>query len=353
MHTYEFSNVLHATGPEAGSVEGVIVKKVIGSFRVAYNGQLVDCAAPHSGKDGRRADARHGRREEGARRREQADDRAAGDDAWTGELAVGDRVAVQPINGGRGRIVAQLPRRNALARRGAGAAGGRHVHSQVIAANLDRVVAVMAAAQPAPKWNLLDRYLVSAEAAGIPALICLTKADLAQDRSGGLPDDVQAAIDDYRRIGYAVVVTSAADGHGLEALRAALHDGVSALIGKSGVGKTSLLNALEPGLGLRVKAVSAATEKGQHTTTNLELFALEGGGAVVDTPGMREFGLWQVDESDLAQHFPEMRAYIGRCRFGLDCRHDEEPGCAVRRAVMDGAIDPRRYRSFLRLRLDE
>jgi ribosome biogenesis GTPase len=102
-----------------------------------------------------------------------------------------------------------------------------------------------------------------------------------------------------------------------------------------------------------VNAISQATGKGKHTTTHLELFPLESGGGVVDTPGMREFGLWQVDESDLALYFPEMRPYIGQCRFGLNCRHDEEPGCAVRRAVMDGAIDPRRYRSFQRLRLED
>jgi ribosome biogenesis GTPase len=272
------------------------------------------------------------------------------------DLAVGDRVAVQLLDDERGRIVTALARRNALARRGAGSAFGRHVNAQVIAANLDRVVAVMAASQPAPKWNLLDRYLVSAEAAGIPALICITKADLARQASpnqGRLPDDAQAALDNYRRIGYPVIVTSAAGGQGLDELRQALSAGTSALIGKSGVGKTSLLNALQPGLGLRVKAVSDATEKGRHTTTHLELFPLESGGGVVDTPGMREFGLWQVDESDLALYFPEMRPYIGQCRFGLNCRHDEEPGCAVRRAVMDGAIDPRRYRSFQRLRLED
>jgi ribosome biogenesis GTPase len=118
------------------------------------------------------------------------------------------------------------------------------------------------------------------------------------------------------------------------------------------VGKSSLLNALEPGLGLRVSAVSEYTGKGRHTTTHLEMFMLEYGGAIIDTPGVREFGLWDVAEDDLALFYPEMRPYVGRCRFGLDCRHDEEPGCAIRKAVMDGQISPRRYQSYLRLQVE-
>ena len=113
-----------------------------------------------------------------------------------------------------------------------------------------------------------------------------------------------------------------------------------------------LLNALQPGLGLRVNAVSQATGKGRHTTTSVEMFALESGGAIVDTPGVREFGLWDVDADELALLFPEMRPLVGRCRFGLDCRHDDEPGCAVRKAVMTGQISPRRYQSYLRLQAE-
>jgi ribosome biogenesis GTPase len=119
------------------------------------------------------------------------------------------------------------------------------------------------------------------------------------------------------------------------------------------VGKSSLLNALQPGLGVQVRDISRATGKGRHTTAHLEMFPLESGGALVDTPGTREFGLWDVSEADLAEFFPEMRPYLGRCRFGLDCRHDEEPGCAVRRAVMSGAISPHRYHSYLRLADEE
>ncbi|MRR10443.1 ribosome small subunit-dependent GTPase A, partial [bacterium] len=133
---------------------------------------------------------------------------------------------------------------------------------------------------------------------------------------------------------------------------AALRGRRSLLLGKSGVGKTSLLNALEPGLGLRVQATNQVTGKGRHTTTAATLFPLALGGAIIDTPGIREFGLWDVDADDLAYLFPEMRPHLGHCRFGLDCRHAEEPGCAVRKAVTAGLVSPYRYQSYLKLRTD-
>ena len=139
---------------------------------------------------------------------------------------------------------------------------------------------------------------------------------------------------------------------GLDELKARLRDRLSVLVGKSGVGKTSLLNAVEPGLGLRVQAVSQVTGKGRHTTSASESFALGFGGAIVDTPGIREFGLWDVAEDDLALFFPEMRPFVGQCKFRLDCRHDEEPGCAIRKAVVAGEISPYRYQSYLKLRAE-
>ena len=138
-------------------------------------------------------------------------------------------------------------------------------------------------------------------------------------------------------------------GEGIDDLRKALTGRISVLVGKSGVGKTALLNALQPGLGLRVKEVNLATGKGRHTTTNLEMFPLEGGGAIVDTPGTREFGLWETN-IDMAMLFREMQPLVGKCRFGLDCQHDAEPGCAIRKAVMAGEINPRRYQSYLHLK---
>jgi ribosome biogenesis GTPase / thiamine phosphate phosphatase len=258
-------------------------------------------------------------------------------------VAIGDEVRYIPPSSGSGMIVEVLPRRNRLARREA--SHGHHAREQVIVANLDQVMPVFSAAQPSPSWNLLDRYLASAESLGLAALVVITKLDLAEgDR------ELLAAVQEYRRIGYPVLLTSASSGEGIPELRARLQGRVTALVGKSGVGKSTLLNAVQPQLGLRVSAVSGQTGKGRHTTTHLELFPLQGGGAVADTPGMREFGLWQVDEGDLAYLFPEMRGLVGSCRFGLDCTHRREPGCELRKAVEAGQIQRRRYESMLRLR---
>ncbi len=277
--------------------------------------------------------------------------RGAGRAPGTGtptDPVVGDVVRFVRVAGGSGQIVEVLPRRNQLARRGAVPRPGAHASEQVIVANVDLVVPVFAAAHPTPKWNLLDRYLALAEARALPSLVCITKADLAP----GGDDEFEEALAEYRRLGYPLVLTSAHTGAGLDALRAALRGRVAVLLGKSGVGKTSLLNALEPGLGLRVAEVSRATGKGRHATTQARLFPLDGGGALVDTPGTREFGLWDVAADELALFFPEMRPWVGQCKFGLDCRHDEEPGCAIRQAVLRGQVSPRRYQSYLRLCAD-
>lgn len=265
-------------------------------------------------------------------------------------LAVGDEVRYIKAEDGRGLIIDMLPRRNKLTRRSAvpkPLSHGAHPFEQIIVANVDQVVAVLAAAQPDPKWNLLDRYLASAEVSEVRALICITKMDLVDENNGELQD----ALSEYKRIGYTTVLTSAYTGAGIEELRDALVGRTSVLVGKSGVGKTALLNMLQPELGLRVKEVSQVTGKGRHTTTNLEMFPLDIGGAIVDTPGTREFGLWEFDD-DFALLFPEMVPLVGTCRFGVDCQHDEEPGCAIRKAVVDGQISPRRYQSYLALKKD-
>jgi ribosome biogenesis GTPase len=265
---------------------------------------------------------------------------------------VGDVVRFTDSRDGTGQIVEVLPRRNRLARRSAVPMPGAHAFEQVIVANVDQVVPVFAAANPAPHWNMLDRYLVSAESLELPSLICITKLDLACvacETGSSIDRGLREAVEQYRQAGYPVILTSAVTGEGIDELKQALKGRLSVLVGKSGVGKTFLLNTLQPGLGLRVKAVNQVTGKGWHTTTSQEMVRLDLGGAVVDTPGEREFGLWDVREDDLALLFPEMRPLVGRCRFGLDCRHDEEPGCAIRKAVMSGRISPRRYQSYMRL----
>ncbi len=262
-------------------------------------------------------------------------------------IAVGDEVHFVEAAEGSAMIVEVLPRRNRLARKSAVAMPTAHPFEQVIVANVDQVAPVFAAAAPPPKWNLLDRYLVSAASLDLPALIVITKFDLLKKASER--DELLANVELYRQLGYPVVLTSTVNQEGLDDLQAALQNRVSVFVGKSGVGKSSLLNAIQPGLGLRVNQVSEVTGKGKHTTTHLEMFPLEGGGAIVDTPGMREFGLWDVESDELALFFPEMRPLVGTCKFGLNCRHIEEPGCAIRSAVNRGQVAPRRYESYRKL----
>lgn len=262
----------------------------------------------------------------------------------TDPIAVGDQVRFIRSNG-NGMVVEVLPRRNRLSRRAAST--GTHAFEQVIAANIDLVIPVFAAARPEPAWNLLDRNLASAESLDLPVLVCLTKVDLVLGPDGSLPDELMDVIRMYQKIGYEFVFTSSATGYGMDQLRQALKDKTSAFIGKSGVGKTSLLNVVQPGMGRRVGEVGRETGKGRHTTTMLEMLPLDFGGRLIDTPGMREFGLWDTGEDDLALFFREMQPYIGKCKFGLNCLHIDEPGCAVRKAVLDGQVDPRRYRSMV------
>lgn len=267
---------------------------------------------------------------------------------FTADLAAGDEVIFQNIHG-KGIILERLERRNALVRRAARPRPGVYDQPQTLAANLDLLVAVLAAANPAPKWNWLDRCLVSAEAEGIPALVCMNKMDLAGQGRSSARRDLQTVLDEYRQVGYPVLEISTLTGQGLDDLRAALAGKTAALAGQSGTGKSSLLNALLPELGLRTGQVSDYNGKGRHTTTGAELFPMPGGGMLMDTPGLREFGLWGFEEEDLAYYFPEMRTFLGSCRFGASCRHNDEPGCAVRRAVTRGEISPYRYRSYLYL----
>jgi ribosome biogenesis GTPase / thiamine phosphate phosphatase len=267
----------------------------------------------------------------------------------TDPVAVGDVVRFVDTQDGRGLITEVLPRRNRLAR--PDPYPGMHKFEQVVVANLDYLVPVFAAANPTPKWGLLDRYLSAAESLELQALVVITKLDLAQDSSGRTEADLLTSVDIYRRIGYPVLLTSSITAEGLDELRDRLKGKISAFVGKSGVGKTALLNALEPGLGLRVGEVgSGQVGKGRHTTTAAEMVSTNFSASIVDTPGMREFGLWNMGLDDLVHSFPEMRPFVGMCKFGLDCSHDQEPGCTIRKAVMSGRIEPLRYQSYLRLK---
>lgn len=261
-------------------------------------------------------------------------------------VAVGDVVRFIDAGDGSGLITEILPRRNKLSRPATD--GARKFKKsapleQVLVANVDQIVIVMPAANPPPAWNLLDRYLAAAEAARLPVVICFTKADLVPD------DEFAREVDTYRQIGYPVIVTSSVNGDGLDQVKARLTERVSVLWGKSGVGKTSLLNAIQPGLGLRVNEVNTFNSEGRHTTTHLEMFDLAFGGSVIDTPGQRQFKLTEAVD-DFAELLPEMRPFIGQCKFGLDCTHAREPGCAIKRAVDNGQVSQRRYESLLGMR---
>jgi ribosome biogenesis GTPase len=322
---------------------GIVYKKTIGHYYVHTDGKVIPCALSNRLRKQLiypTADPHSLRRVvQAVREIEHVD-----------PVAIGDQVRYIDAQDGSGLLVEILPRRNRLARKTAVPMPGAHPFEQVIVANVDQAVPVFAAANPTPKWNLLDRYLAAVESLELPALIVITKLDLVTGKSGEIQPELMEIVQEYRRIGYPVLLTSAVTGEGMAELHQALSGRTSVLLGKSGVGKTALLNKLQPGLGLRVNEVSQATGKGRHTTTHLEMFPLDFGGAIVDTPGVREFGLWDVDEDDLALFYREMRPYVGKCKFGLDCRHAEEPGCAVRKAVMEGSISPRRYQSFSKLK---
>jgi ribosome biogenesis GTPase len=256
----------------------------------------------------------------------------------TPQVVVGDRVRLEPeAQGGLFGIAGAEPRRNLLERRIPLGRGARPV-----AANLDRVVVVTASVDPAPIPSLIDRLLVVAEVNEIPATLVVNKTDL--DPGAGL-------VARYRAAGYEVLATSARTGAGLDEMRALLRGRESVVTGPSGVGKSSLLNALEPGLSLRTGAISEKVKRGRQTTVSAVMVPLAQGGFLVDTPGFSEVGLWGVEPRGLAECFPEFRPFLGQCRFP-DCRHHGEPGCRVAAAAADGAIHPERLASY-RLLLEE
>ena len=260
----------------------------------------------------------------------------------TDAAALGDRVWVQVHADGTATIEEVEERQRVLSRR----SPGRTEIEQVIVANPDQLLFVFACAEPDPNFRMLDRLLVVAEREQIPAIVCANKIDLVTRRSA------TAEFGEYKRLGYSVIYTSALDGKGIRRLRKILRDKISVFAGPSGAGKTSLLNAIQPGLDLQTKEISEATGKGQHSTVVPKLIPLKHGGYIADTPGLKAFALWDIEPEEVDAYFPEMRHLVAECDFS-DCTHEHEPGCAIIAAVETGEISPERYDSYLRIRHGE
>ena len=272
------------------------------------------------------------------------------EEAQSSTIAViGDRVEISPMEDGTGVIESVAERTSILSRavrtegvRGAGASEREHV----IVANADQALFVFAAADPAPNTKMLDRFLVTGEKSGIDKLVVVVnKTDLVAEAAA------RALFDSYARLGYEVLYTCAIDHIGVDALRDLLTGRISVFTGPSGVGKTSLLNAIQPGLGRAVKAVSETRAEGVHTTRDSELVRLAGGGYLADTPGIRTLTLWDIEPEELDAYFIEIAPLVEQCRFG-DCAHIDEPGCAVRAALQTGDITMMRYKNYLALRAE-
>lgn len=290
-------------------VEGRVLRTVGGTYQVEAGSETLDCILRGRVKQERQL----------------------------GRVAVGDHVKVEVHPDGSCAITEVLPRVSKVSRR---AAHGRR--EQVIAANVDQLAAVFSVAEPAPQLDLLDRFLVLAEGNGITALVVVNKIDLTSE------EEARAEFSVYEGVGYEALYTSAESNVRIDALRERLVDHVTIFLGPSGVGKSSLLNPVQPGLGLRVGEISRVLEAGRHTTVAASLHALEAGGYVVDTPGLRRLEFWEVGSDQLDACFPEFRPLLGACKFP-DCRHVHEPDCAVKAAVEAGEIAEPRYRSYVRI----
>ena len=253
-------------------------------------------------------------------------------------VVAGDHVVIDPISDDQAVVVKVETRRNQLSRTS-------RQRQQILVSNIDQVVIVASAAEPMLKPNLIDRFIVTAEKASIPAIIVINKIDLVD------PSDLQPVIGVWGQLGYPVLLLSVKNGVNVEQLQQIIAGRDSVVTGQSGVGKSSILNAIQSGLDLRVSSVSSDNNKGRHTTTTAELIPLDIGGHLIDTPGIRQFQLWDIIPEEVGGFFRELRPYVTSCRFP-DCTHTHEDDCRVKDAVADGRIDVRRYESYCHMRRD-
>lgn len=261
--------------------------------------------------------------------------------ATLGQLVVGDRVlwqAPREEDVGDGVVTAIEPRATVLKR------PDNYGNLKPVAANVDRML-VMFAPRPVPSTDLLDRYLVASELSGIEAMLVLNKTDLIEDQERERLAEITRL---YEQLGYPVLTVSARDGEGLEPLSAALAGHTNVFVGQSGVGKSSLINAVLPEAALDVGELSSMSGLGQHTTTTARLFHLPTGGQLIDSPGIREFGLWHINEEALLHGYRELSELAGHCRF-RNCSHHHEPGCALHQAAEDGRVNAERLSNFFQI----
>lgn len=265
------------------------------------------------------------------------------DSRTTNPVSVGDIVSCEPMPEGDYVITEIEPRRNYIIRR----ASNLSKESHIIAANLDQAFLVVSLFSPVSRYEFIDRFLVTCEAYGVPASIILNKADLARQK----PDELEEFLWIYRTAGYRVCLTSATQGGGIEELREAMKGKTTLLSGNSGVGKSTIIKAIEPSLDVRIGEISKYHKKGMHTTTFAHMYPLSSGGYIIDTPGIKGFGLIDIADTEVFRYFPEFMRYAPGCQY-YNCTHIHEPGCAVVEALENGEIAPSRYESYLKI-LDE
>lgn len=254
-----------------------------------------------------------------------------------GQLVTGDRV-IWRAGLEHGVVVALLPRTSELVR------PTNHGELKPVAANIDRII-ITFAVEPQPFANLIDRYLVAAELSEIEPVLLLNKADLITESNRA---EIEELLARYTKIGYRVLTASTTHEQGLEALLSELDGKISVFVGQSGVGKSSLINVLLPGVDIKVGELSEQTRKGKHTTTTARLFHFPHGGDLIDSPGIREFALWHIEPDRLLDGFIEFRPFLGHCKF-RDCKHEHEPGCAILSAIENGDISASRMDSYQRI----
>ena len=334
------------TDKETEVLNGIVIRAQTGVYYVQQNGRVIECTL--RGKVKREFQTEEGK------------------NIYKDPVAVGDNVTITIAESDKGAIETVLPRKSKLSRTAAGsylkiksrqtrmphrskvssaAPGPAHLE-QVVVANADLLLITLSTKVPEFNPGLLDRFLIVAEAGELEAVVCVNKMDLVND-AGRRKLYQKTRV--YEDIGYKVLYTSALRKEGLEELVDLMKDKLSALAGPSGAGKSTLLNAIQPHLHLRTAEISDKTQKGKHTTSNVELHPLDFGGYVVDTPGIRELGLWDVWKDEMHLFFPEIDPYVISCRFS-NCSHVNEQGCAVREAVAQGKIAKTRYNSYLKLR---